>query len=268
MMSPEYRVRTAQLILEAIPQEKANPEDSTFTINFDLDGIDSTFFFNENQKEVREEKAEDAEEARTTSLNESKDRKTKPYDRLQPEEDTTFFFEWLNTTVPHEQDSDEELPQIFQKVEEKGKKRQEMFQKANPGLGSAGSFISSLSGILGACGPICAHTLGALGSTGSSLGSAGASFSGLSGPGFSVHKNGNFSLAGNVDSLAENLGISRADLLSGKYSAQDILYQLFSSFGEGISLIFGFGLVECLIDTFFDGFLPQTTGSESLPMAA
>lgn len=260
-MNPEYRVYAAQLVIDPPEHTAAKPEEATFTLNFNLDGIDESFFFDENQEEQEEVSQPEVQAEGTEKKKESKP--------LEPDKQSTLFSEWLQSTMPDEAVAETELPKVFQQAEKKGKKVADQLKGVSAaGLGSVGSVFSSLSSIIGACGPICAHTLGALGNAGSSLGSAGVGFSGLNMPGFSVDKNGNFSLSGNVDSLANSLGISQADLLSGKYSSQDILYRLFSTFGEGIGLIFGFGLVEMLIDCLFDSFLPTGSGTIETPMAA
>ncbi len=256
-MNPEYRVRAAQIVIEPPEHKNANPEESTFTLNFNLDGIDESFFFNEEQ--ITSDVDDTIPEPEVEKMEENQ---KKP---LEPDKQSTLFSEWLASTIPDE-NLDTELPKVFQHAEKKGQKVANQLKGVSAaGLGSVGSVFSSLSAIIGACGPICAHTLGALGNAGSSIGSVGA---GINMPGFSVDKNGNFSLSGNVDSLANNLDISKSDLLSGKYSAQDILYRLFSTFGESISLIFGFGLFEMLIDCMFDCFLPNSSDMGELSSAA
>lgn len=256
-MNPEYRVRAAQLVVEPPKHTNANPEEPTFSLNFNLDGIDDSFFFNEEQTTSdTNDTIPDAEVKKTEQ---------KLKGSLEPDKQSTLFSEWLASTIP-EENPDTKLPKVFQQAEKKGENVANQLRGVSAaGLGSVGSVFSSLSSIIGACGPICAHTLGALGNASSSMGSFGA---GIDMPGFSVDKNGNFSLSGNVDSLAHNLGVSKSDLLSGKYSAQEILYRLFSTFGDSVSLVCGFGLVETLIDCMFDCFLPNTSDISELPSTA
>lgn len=109
--------------------------------------------------------------------------------------------------------------------------------------------FSALGSLVGSCGVFCAHSLGTLASAGSGLSG------GLSVPGFSLDNQGNFHLDGSVDALSHATGISQEDLRADKFSAEDILTRFFSIFGEGMSLIFGFGCVGKLIDCFFESFI-------------
>ncbi len=120
--------------------------------------------------------------------------------------------------------------------------------------------FSALGSIVGSCGIFCAHGLGSIAQVGSSGLGVAPGVGGLNMPGFSVDGNGNFHLDGNIDSLSRATGISKNDLLSGKFSAEDILTAFFSVFGEGISYIFGFGLIGGIIDAIFDNF-PTTAAA-------
>lgn len=78
-------------------------------------------------------------------------------------------------------------------------------------------------------------------------------------PGFSVYSKGNFHLNGNLDQLSRATEISKGDLLSGKYSAEDIFTKLFSKFGHGIWMMFGFGIIDNLAGCIFDAVIPNGT---------
>lgn len=125
------------------------------------------------------------------------------------------------------------------------------------GASLTSSVFSALGSLVGSCGVFCAHSIGALGQAGSSL----SGVSGLSGmrmPGFSVDEHGHFHLDGNIDSLSKATGFSKSDWIAGKYSAQDILTAFFSAFGEGIYCLFGFGLIDCLLDGLLPGISSKT----------
>ena len=116
--------------------------------------------------------------------------------------------------------------------------------------------FSSLGSFVGSCGLFCAHGLGAVAQAGSGM-SGLSGLGGLGNPGFSVDTNGNFHLEGDVNTLAKATGISRRDLVSGKFSAAEILSAIFTSFGEGVSMLFGFGMVEGLIDSMFGSIMTK-----------
>lgn len=127
------------------------------------------------------------------------------------------------------------------------------------GASLAANVFSTLGSIVGSCGVFCAHSLNSMAQAGNSLGQ----LSGLTGlsnslPGFNLDANGNWSLQGSLDSLSRATGLAKKDLLAGKFSVEDILMAFFSTFGEGASMMFGFGLVGGFIDMLFDGFLPQS----------
>ena len=136
------------------------------------------------------------------------------------------------------------------------------------GASLTSSVFSTLGSLVGSCGVFCAHSFNALGQAGSALSGASGLAGGLNMPSFSVDDNGHFHLDGNIDSLSRATGISKGDLLTGKFSAENILTSFFSGFGEGICMIFGFGLVGTFIDCLFDCFLPSGAESGELPMAA
>ncbi len=141
----------------------------------------------------------------------------------------------------------------------------EAFNKTSSFMSGAALLMNSL---LGSCGVICAHSLAALGQAGSGLPELPGLASGLNMSGFSVDDQGNFHLDGNIDTLSNTTGISKEDLLAGKFSADDILISYFSTFAEGVGILFGFGLVGKLFDCFFDSFLPKTIQTGELPLAA
>lgn len=158
----------------------------------------------------------------------------------QPE--TTDVFPNLLLTLHN--DSDETIATLTKKV------TAETFTK---GVALTTSVFSALGSVVGSCGLFCAHGLGSMvqggtsGLSGTGLGSNLAS-------GFSVDSHGNYHLSGNLDSLSRSTGISKHNLLSGNYSAEDILTAFFSSFGGGISMMFGFGIVDGIIGRLFDMF--------------
>ena len=123
------------------------------------------------------------------------------------------------------------------------------------GASLTSSVFSALGSLVGSCGLLCAHSLGALGQAGSGLFGASGLVGGLDMPNFSVDRYGNFHLDGTVNQLSKATGISSGDLLSGKFSAEDILGSFFAVFGESAGLLFGFGLFEILMGCMFDCFL-------------
>ncbi len=129
-------------------------------------------------------------------------------------------------------------------------------------LGAAAYAMSGLGSLLSslcvACGAHGLSAVSAASQVGTGLGSA-SGIGGLGGFGFNTDGFGNFSLSGNLDALSGRTGISKADLLSGKFSADDIMVAFLSAFGEGMSLIFGFRLITGLIDAMFNSFLPDSS---------
>ena len=127
------------------------------------------------------------------------------------------------------------------------------FNKSSAFVSSAASLFGSL---IGSCGPICFHSPSSLANASPGI-SAATSMGGLGNiemPGFNIDKNGNFQLDGNIHSLSKLTGFSQKDLLSGNISADDIFASLFASFGEGISIAFGFGYIHSFIDMLFSSF--------------
>lgn len=123
------------------------------------------------------------------------------------------------------------------------------------GMTLTAGIFSSLGSLIGSCGLVCAHSLGALASAGSgglgaSAGLGGLGFgSGIGGqPGLSIDKYGNFHLSGSADALSKASGIAKSDLLAGRFSIESLLASLTSVLGDGISQVFGFGLIAFLID--------------------
>lgn len=123
------------------------------------------------------------------------------------------------------------------------------------GASLASGVFSALQSIVGSCGVVCAHSLTSLAKIGNPLGVT-PGLGNLNMPGFNINSNGFFNLSGDIDSLSNATGFSKKDLLSGKYSAEEILMAFFSSFGESISMMFGFGLVGGIVNGLFDAFLP------------
>ncbi len=123
------------------------------------------------------------------------------------------------------------------------------------GASLTSTVFNALSSLAGSCGLFCMHSLGSLSQASTSL-SGISSMSGLPTPSFGVDADGNFHLDGNIHSLAEMTGISPLDLRSGKFAAEDILSKFISVFGKNIGFVFGFGLIESIIDCMFDSFMP------------
>lgn len=130
------------------------------------------------------------------------------------------------------------------------------------GASFTSGIFSTLTSMVGSCGVFCAHGIGALAQAGGNgLGLAAPNLGGISSPGFSVDNKGNFRLDGNIDSLSKATGISKKNLLSGKFSAEDIFASFISAFGESLPAIFGFNLVTNIIDGIFDNFVSNTEAS-------
>lgn len=123
------------------------------------------------------------------------------------------------------------------------------------GVSLTTSVFSALGSVVGSCGLFCAHGLGSMVQGGTS-GLSGAGLGGNLASGFSVDSQGNYHLSGNLDTLSKNTGISKHNLLSGNYSAEDILTAFFSSFSGGVLMMFGFGIVDGIIGGLFDMFEP------------
>ncbi len=120
-------------------------------------------------------------------------------------------------------------------------------------VSGAGSVLGSLAGLLTACGPFCAHALGSMTQAASSIGPGGLlggatnSFGGI--PGFSLDNNGNYSFSGSLGDLSSTTGLSGPELLSGKYSAHDILGLLVHVIGDGIFSC-AHGFFSMMLETF------------------
>jgi hypothetical protein len=175
---------------------------------------------------------------------------------LEPDEDSPLFVDWLSATVVTE--DDEELLPAFKKAQQEGAKVAKQLELVNAvGLSGVGQLFSSLSGIIGSCGVACFGGLAHAASAGTSGLSAASGLGSLGMPGLSVDEHGHIRFEGSLDSLSSATGLSKADLLSGKFSINDILMRFFSVFGEGVCNVFGFGLIECLID----GLIPSPQGA-------
>lgn len=135
------------------------------------------------------------------------------------------------------------------------------------GASFTSNVLSALGALAGSCGVVCSHSLSALGKAGSGLSGVSGLASGTS-SGFSMDNHGDFHLDGNLSALSKATGISKNDLVSGRFSSADILSRFLSVFGEDISLIFGFGMVKMFADCFFSSFLPGTGEVGELSTAA
>lgn len=122
--------------------------------------------------------------------------------------------------------------------------------------------FSALSSIVGSCGIFCSHTLGSLAQS-SSIGLSGSlGLGGLDMPNFNIDSYGNFKIDDSIDSLSNATGVSKKDLMAGRYSTDDILSIFFNSFGQGISMIFCFGIIDELFNSIFDVFLSNNTNEQ------
>lgn len=117
--------------------------------------------------------------------------------------------------------------------------------------------LSLLGNLIGSCGPLCAHTLSAVAQTTNGL-SGLPGLGGVSIPGLSLNGNGSFRLEEDLNNFSAATGISQTDILSGKYSAEQLLAAFFSSVGDGVAHLFGFGIINTFADLIFESFMPQT----------
>jgi hypothetical protein len=124
------------------------------------------------------------------------------------------------------------------------------------------NIFSLLSSMAGSCGIFCGHALSTISSAGTGMQGL-ASMGGVSSPTFNIDRAGNFHLDGNIDTISRATGIPKADLLSGKYSPEDIFAVFLSAFGTGINNLFGFGLVEVIITCMFDCVSNRTATNNS-----
>lgn len=177
----------------------------------------------------------------------------KGFDLSEDFDQAAFFGKPLNE---QEQAREEEQKDFILSLQDESEKTVATFSaKVTADTFAAGAslttgLLSGLGSFISACGAFCLHGLGGttsgLGGLGFGLGSAAGHAHGLGG--LNVDSHGNFRLSGSLDSLSRSTGLSRHDLLSGKYSAEGIVAALMDCFGKGVGAIFGFSLVETLID--------------------
>ena len=213
----------------------------TFVWEFNLNEIDPSLIFDESVEDppIVEKTTEIAQQIETAPS----------------------FSEWLTHTVPVVEEPSKKVPTAFKWAQQEAVKTSERLSTVSLiGLSSIGGALNSLMSVVGACGPLCFHTLSAVASASSSgISLASPGTGGFNSTGFNVDRNGNFKLSGNIHSLSSATGLSKEALLSGKYSAQDILTTFLSVFGEGMYHICCFGLIECLMNTLIP--TPDTVGA-------
>lgn len=216
-----------------------------FAWNFNLNEIDPELIFDESQPEETNHRPE---QQAVDALN-------------SPTEMQPTFVTWLRNTLP-EAESDTEprdqVPQAFAWAEQEAvKTSHRMAAVSLTGLTAVGSALGSLISIIGTCGPVCLHGLSSLAQASTSSLSAVPSLAGLGAPGFSIDRNGNFSLQGTIADLSQATGFTQDELRSGKVTAADIFKSFFSGFGEVFVALFGLGVVGSIVDALFDNFLPS-----------
>lgn len=177
---------------------------------------------------------------------------------LVPQADTLSFAEWLvesDVNVGEE----EVLPTVFNVAQAKGQAVSDQLQKLNAeSFKTVGAVLSSLGGIIGACGPVCAHTiLESVARTGFSAPLGSNVFDTESRsllPSDSPHRN-------NLSGFMEQLNTPEVKAFVEKHGWEALIQQVANFMGEGLSFIFGFGLVENVLDMAFDSFLPHKSSS-------
>jgi hypothetical protein len=141
-----------------------------------------------------------------------------------------------------------------QKTEDHFEKRVNV-QALDKGLNVVGNLVSIFGQLAASCGPLCLH---ALSGAGSAMGSAASASSGLGGlasaaGGLKFDGNGNVSFSGSVGELARKTGYSADAIKSGAVSVSDLIAALSISFGQGVSAVFGFGLIDVFANIIPDG---------------
>ncbi|MDQ3008323.1 MAG: hypothetical protein M3Q81_01880 [bacterium] len=106
-------------------------------------------------------------------------------------------------------------------------------------------FLSALTAIAGACGPLCLHGIGAA----ASMGGGAAGLNGSLGGANMLGGNGSNPTYQALENLFSKKGISSQDIASGKVSLDELWALLSESLGQGVYMAFGFGFVESLLDT-------------------
>ncbi len=237
-MSPEHASNTGDFIsASALSTEEESVE--TFVWQFNLSEIDPSLIFDESEVP-------------------QKSNTKKPAEKIKSSEAQPTFSQWLQHTVPAEEEPSKQIPHAFTWAQKESVKASERLANVSLiGLNTIGGALGSLMSIVGACGPLCFHTLRAVANAGSGFSMSTPGLGGVSMPGFNVDGNGNFTLSGNIDSLTKATGLSKDELIAGTYSVQEILTTFLSIFGEGMYQICGFGLIECLINSLIP--LPQET---------
>ncbi len=238
-MSPELRPSTSEQSAGLTSASSREPAPATqFVWEFNLQDIDPSLIFDESDS------------------NPSASQDQQP--ELTQFENAPSYYEWLQFTQPLDEALPEATPSAFKWADAEAKKVKSRLATVNEGgLKTIGGALGSLMNMVGACGPLCAHALGSLGQVGSSgLSLTSPVTSGFNMPGFNVDNKGRFQMTGSLDTLSRATGLSREALLSGSFSVQDILSKFINVCGEGLCQIFGFGLVECLIDGILPSRLP------------
>lgn len=122
------------------------------------------------------------------------------------------------------------------------------------GVSLSSGVLSALGSLVGACGPFCMHGLGSLASVGTTSTSGFSLMGGAGLSSISRDTKGNLNLGLESAALARATGISQEQLLSGRYSAADILSLFLDVFGTGIqTCVFG------ILDVFMDALIPTAS---------
>lgn len=119
------------------------------------------------------------------------------------------------------------------------------------GASLSSGVLSALGSLVGVCGPFCLHGFGSLASAGTASNSGFSLMGGAGLTGVSRDTKGDLRLGLESSALARATGISQEQLLSGRYSAADILSLFLDVFGTGIqTCVFG------ILDVFMDALIP------------
>ncbi len=144
----------------------------------------------------------------------------------------------------------EQLQNMAQQTEETFSERVTV-ESFNKGVQMVGGLVSLFGQLAASCGPLCLHALSGASSLASAGGAGGISsgFAGLGSvsSGLSFDGAGNVSFSGSVDDLSWQTGVSKSDILSGKFSSDDLLARLVEGFGNGAAHLLGFGLIDIFV---------------------
>jgi hypothetical protein len=130
---------------------------------------------------------------------------------------------------------------------------------------TASGMLGAMSGFFSNASSFCAHCVvstAAASSSGVSSGiSAAGGLGGFGAPQFSIGPDGSYTLTGTVDDIARATGRSREDILAGNVDASELLTAFYDQLGEWVGMVFVFGMVRGLLDSFFDNFVSGAAAS-------